>query len=295
MRQIYKSVEGERAVRERYLAILKYWPVANQQLRVPTREGETFVVACGDVSAPPLVLLHGAMANAATWMGDVAAWAEHFRVYAVDVIGEAGLSAASRPPLASDAHAVWLDDVMRELSITQASMVGVSLGGWLALDYATRRPHRVAGLVVLCPAGVGRQKLSIVFKAFPLRMLGDWGKRKTIELILGRAPVNPSPAMRSFMEFFSLIHKNLRSRMVKLPIFSDAALQRLTMPVMAILGGKDVMLVSAETKRRLERNVPHVEVRYHPEAGHFIPRQTTPILEFLLTHVLLRDTILRGT
>ena len=69
--------------------------------------------------------------------------------------------------------------------------------------------------------------------------------------------------------------------MVKLPIFSDQALQRLTMPVLAILGGKDVLLDSAETKERLERNVPHVEIRYHPEAGHFIPGQTAPILEFL--------------
>ena len=65
------------------------------------------------------------------WMGDVAAWAEHFRVYAVDVIGDAGLSAPSRPPLASDAHALWLDDVMQALSLERASLVGVSLAdGW---------------------------------------------------------------------------------------------------------------------------------------------------------------------
>jgi pimeloyl-ACP methyl ester carboxylesterase len=287
MTRIYKSVEGERAIRERYLAILEHWPVPNQQLRLSTREGETFVVACGGVSAPPLLLLHGGMANSAMWMGDVAAWAEHFRVYAIDVIGEAGLSAPSRPPLASDAHALWLDDVMRELSLTRASIVGVSLGGWLALDYATRRPGRVEGLVVLCPGGVGRQKLSIVFKTIALRMLGSWGKHKTSELILGRAPANPSPAMQSFMEFLSLIHNHLRPRMVKLPIFGDSALERLTMPVMAIVGGKDVLLDSAETKQRLERHVPHADVRYHPEAGHFIPRQTAPILEFLLHAVIL--------
>ena len=88
MKSIYKSVEGERAVRERYLTILKHWPVPNRQLRVPTREGETFIVACGEDDAPPLLLLHGSMANSAMWMGDVAAWAKHFRVYAVDIIGD---------------------------------------------------------------------------------------------------------------------------------------------------------------------------------------------------------------
>jgi pimeloyl-ACP methyl ester carboxylesterase len=279
--RIYKSAEGERAVRDRYLDILKHWPVPNRQLRVPTREGETFVVACGDENAPPLLLLHGSMANSAMWMGDVASWAAHFRVYAVDVIGDAGLSAPSRPPLASEAHALWLDDVMQGLSLTSASIVGVSFGGWLALDYATRRPHHVESLAVVCPGGVGRQKIGIVFKTIPLRMLGAWGTRKAAELVLGRAPANPSPAVQYFAQFMSLIHKNFRPRLVKMPIFNDEALQRLTMPVLAIMGGKDVLLDSAETRQRLARNVPHAEIRYFPEVGHFIPGQTSTILDFL--------------
>lgn len=40
MKSVFKSPEGERVVRERYLEILKHWPVPNRQLRVPTREGE---------------------------------------------------------------------------------------------------------------------------------------------------------------------------------------------------------------------------------------------------------------
>jgi alpha-beta hydrolase superfamily lysophospholipase len=198
-------------------------------------------------------------------------------VYAVDMIGDAGLSAPSRPPLSSEAHALWLDDVLQALALASASLVGVSLGGWLALDYATRRPDRVESVAVLCPAGVGRQKISIVFKTHGLRMLGAWGRRKAAELVLGRAPANPSPAQRYFLEFFALIHKNFRRRMVKLPIFSDAALRRLTMPMLVVVGGKDVLIDSTETKRRLERNVPQAEIRYLPEAGHFIPGQTAPI------------------
>jgi pimeloyl-ACP methyl ester carboxylesterase len=51
------------------------------------------------------------------------------------------------------------------------------------------------------------------------------------------------------MNFVSLIHRNFRPRMVKLPIFRDEALKRLTMPMLAIVGSKDVLLDSAETKR----------------------------------------------
>ncbi len=289
MAKIWKSEEGEQSVRERYLAFLKHWPVPHRQLRVPTCEGETFIIASGPEDGPAVLLFHGSMANSASWIADIAAWSRHFRVFAVDVIGDAGLSAPSRPPLVSDAYALWVDDVMQALSLTRASLVGVSLGGWLALDYATRRPDRVESLAVLCPAGVGPQKIGFVFKVAPLRLFGGWGRRKAAEIVLGRAPANPSPAVRFFMDFIALIHRNFRPRKVKFPIFSDEALKRLAMPTMAILGGRDVLLDSAATRKRLERNVPQAEIRYFPEAGHFIPGQTQPILEFL------HRAILRGS
>jgi hypothetical protein len=58
MNRIYKSPEGERLVRERYLAFLKHWPVAHQQIRIPTSQGQTFAIASGAEDAPPL-LFHG--------------------------------------------------------------------------------------------------------------------------------------------------------------------------------------------------------------------------------------------
>jgi pimeloyl-ACP methyl ester carboxylesterase len=66
-----------------------------------------------------------------------------------------------------------------------------------------------------------------------------------------------------------------------MPVFSDEDLKRLTMPMLAILGGRDVLLDSGETKRRLGRAVPHADIRCHPEMGHFIPGQNAAILEFL--------------
>jgi hypothetical protein len=69
MTKIYKSDDGARAVRERYLEMLKRWPVPNEQMRVPTRQGETFIIACGEKAARPLLLFHGSAGNSAMWMG----------------------------------------------------------------------------------------------------------------------------------------------------------------------------------------------------------------------------------
>jgi pimeloyl-ACP methyl ester carboxylesterase len=155
---IYKTEAGEREILRRYEQILANWPVPAEHRRVPTREGDMFVLVCGPVEAPPLLLLHGSGSNAAMWMGDVPTWAKHFRVHVVDMIGEPGLYAPSRPPLDSTAYALWLDDVLDHLGLEHVAITGASLGGWLALDYATRRPDRVERLALLCPGGVGRQK-----------------------------------------------------------------------------------------------------------------------------------------
>lgn len=281
MKTIYKTQQGQRLIEEQYRRILKHWPLANQQFHIPTRQGETFVVACGEESGPATLLLHGALANSASWIGNVASWGERSRIFAIDVIGEPGLSASSRPALASDDYALWLDDVTNALGLSRASLVGVSLGGWLALDYATRRPERVDRVAVLCPGGVGRQKIGILFKIALLNLFGAWGKRKLREAILGALPHDASPAVRKFGELFALMHKHTRPRTQRLPIFSDVALKRLNMPVLAIVGGKDALLDSGETRRRLEGLLPNSEVRYLEDAGHFIPGQGAVIADFL--------------
>jgi pimeloyl-ACP methyl ester carboxylesterase len=282
MTGIYKTPEGQRLVEKQYRKILASWPVVNRQFHVPTRLGETFVIECGEASAPPLLLLHGSLANSASWFGDVTLWAQSFRVFAIDVIGEPGLSASSRPSLHSDAYALWLDDVMSALSLTHASFVGVSLGGWLVLDYATRRPARVDRIAVVCPGGVGRQKLAILFKVLFLSLCGSWGKRKLRETVLGpKAAGTITPAMRNFAEFLALIHKNTRPRTERLPVFSDAALAQLTKPVLVIVGARDALLDSADTRRRIQSLLSNAEVLYLHDGGHFIPGQGPTINQFL--------------
>lgn len=281
MSAIYKSEEGARLVRERYQAFLKYWMQPNEQRLVPTREGDTFVISCGNPDAPPLILLHGAAMTSVMWMGDVIKWAPHFRIHAIDLIGEPGLSAASRPSLSSEAYALWLDDVLAALAIERASIVGISLGGWIALDYAVRRPDRVSSLALLCPAGIGRQKLAIVFQALAMRALGSWGRERLKRKVLGKNPAPKSPAMQAFANFVALIHEHFRPRMTRIPMFSDAALASVDVPVLAIVGGKDVMLDSRQTQKRLVRWVRGADVRWLPDAGHAITGQSDLVLEFL--------------
>jgi pimeloyl-ACP methyl ester carboxylesterase len=278
---IWASEEGRSAVHARYAEILGRWPVPVEQRRVSTREGETFIAVCGPVTAPPLVLMQGSGANAAMWTRDIAFFAQHHRVFALDVIGEPGFSAPSRPPLTSEAHALWLDDVMDALGLTRGSLVGVSLGGWLALDYAIRRPGRVEKAVVISPAGVGRQKAEFFVKAAFLMLLGGWGRRKAMSLAVG--PMNGvlHPTDREVGALALLISKHFHHRRARVPIFGDAALAHMTAPLLAIVGARDALLDSQGTADRLQRLVPGARIRLLPDAGHLVRNQAVEIVDFL--------------
>ncbi|WP_306367468.1 alpha/beta fold hydrolase [Nocardiopsis sp. CC223A] len=277
MSVIYRSAAGEREIRRRYREALEAWPVPAEQVRVPTREGETFVLVCGPEDAPPVVLLHGSGADSSVWAGDAPTWSRHLRMYAVDLVGEPGLSAPARPALDSDAVALWLDDVMAGLGLSRAAFVGMSLGGWTALDHAIRRPGRVERLALVCPGGIGRQTPLRMAPAMAWTPFGRWGRLRSVRAVLGLHEPEHAPLVRDVAAVFG----EFRPRTETLPVFSDAALRGLDMPVLAVMGGKDVMIDSADTARRLRAHVPHADVTVLPGVGHAVIGQGPAVLDFL--------------
>jgi pimeloyl-ACP methyl ester carboxylesterase len=279
---VYRSAEAALAVEAQYVRVLEQWPAPRTELRVPTRLGSTFVLACGPENANPVVLLHGSMANSAAWLPDVALWSARFRLYAIDMIGEPGFSPRVRPALEGEDHALWLDDVFAGLGLngTPVAIVGTSLGGWLALDYASRRPGAVRALALICPAGIGRQK-NLLLKVLPLLLLGAWGKRRIWELVFGPAPKVLPPEMKAIAEMMESIGREAKPRVVRIPQLTDAQLGALRMPILAIAGGRDVLLDSRDTRDRLQRAAPQAEICFIEEGYHFLPDQASRVLEFL--------------
>ncbi|QYJ01121.1 alpha/beta hydrolase [Thalassovita mediterranea] len=282
MADVFKSEAGRQALEAAYRELLTYWPVPAEPRRIETRFGETFVIVCGPEDGPALFLHHGSSANSASWMLEIEAYASDFRCYCVDMIGEPGLSAPVRRPLASEDHALWLDDVMQALGVEAAAFCGVSLGGWLVLDYAHRRPGRVRALAGIVPAGIGRQK-NFLLKAFPLFFMGKTGAQKIRELILGPAPdeENTPAEVQRFGAFMNLVMDQARPRFMKIPRLTDEELARLSMPVLIIAAGRDALIDSADIRRRVDAHAPKIEVDYRPEAYHFIADAAGKVSDFL--------------
>lgn len=276
---IYKSPAGERAIMALYENVLAdYWPAPKETLNIPTRHGHTFVIASGDESAPPLVLLHGAASNSAIWAADVAAYSPQHRVYAVDLLGEPGKSAPNRPAWDSPAYAEWLADVFAALKLEKATLLGVSQGGWTALKFATYKPERVEKLVLLCPGGIVPDRISFFIRAIPLLLLGQWGARRVNRMVFGNQPISAEVD-----EYMTLMLTHFKRRTGVPPVFSDEELRRLTMPVLLLGGAQDAIRDSEKIAARMQQLVPQLTATIIPQAGHVLLNTTDHIIPFLAT------------
>lgn len=87
-----------------------------EEIDVETRLGPTHLIASGPPDAPPLLLLGSFAASATVWRVNVEALSQHFRTYAIDVIGQAGKSRAMHPIRNRRDYAPWLGDVLDALA-----------------------------------------------------------------------------------------------------------------------------------------------------------------------------------
>ena len=95
---------------------------------------------------PTIVFLHGARLTGASWRPQLAALGDEFRVLAPDLPGHG--RAASVPFTIDAAADAVVELIAREAGGGRAILVGLSLGGYVAMTVAARAPERVIGLVV---------------------------------------------------------------------------------------------------------------------------------------------------
>jgi len=280
MENIYKSEAGKELILTLYREILEEWPVANRQYQVETRHGSTFVIESGDASKPPLILLHGSVSNSLTWLADVETYAETHHVFAVDIIGEPGFSAPSRPTYESGAYPEWLAELLEKLGIEKTSLVGLSLGGWMALSFAVTYPEKVEKLCLICPGGLYPERSSFLVKAIFYSLCGEWGKKQIMKLING-GKLPTDAGLERAMSFTTLTGQHFKPRYAKLLIFSDADIGRLRMPVQMFFGEFDYLLRAQESVERLAGLVENLETNLLPDTGHVIVNQAPAIQRFL--------------
>ncbi|MFD4457421.1 alpha/beta fold hydrolase [Nocardia sp. NPDC058480] len=155
-------------------------------------------------TGPPLLLIHGITDSSGTWAPVFDALAEHYTVIAPDLLGH-GESAKPRADYAVAAYANGMRDLLSILGIERITVVGHSLGGGVAMQFAYQFPEKVERIALVCPPP--RPDHHHARPRLPRRPPPDAGHRRHPRY---RHPVGPRRSRPP--GFPRQSHRNLRGR-----------------------------------------------------------------------------------
>lgn len=239
---------------------------------------------------PPLVFIHGLSSYTSFWSKQLEAFTDTHRVLALDLPGYGASDrpdAPCNPPWYADFVLDWLD----ELDVDQASFVGHSMGGQIAITLALEHPERVEKLALAAPAGIE------TFDAgYGRWMKGWWHEGRAMHS--GEREVRTAFTMAVFNKTDDGVERLIeeRVRMGKHKSFEGTSvavsrsiagmidypvadrLGELKMPVLLVFGTDDRMIPNpifngGRTKtiaKQGERAIPQCELVLIPKAGHTV-------------------------
>lgn len=277
---IYKSADTRARMAEIYAEKLAAWPVPYEVRTVDSAYGPVGVIVAGPEDAPPMVLLHASGVASWSWEPNIAALSAVYRVYAIDLIGDAGLSNLSDPGVifrTREQQAAHYAGLMDALGIDRAVVVGASEGGFIASNLALWHPDRVQRLILLGPMGysgaIGAIARITLTQAFPIPALQEatfrWAFSGSDKLVA------------EYGDWFRLLMSGVYPlKVAPFPIPAEER-ERIAVPVLFVFGARDRLVGDPARAAAGVADIPDVTVRV-VEAGHLMAAEAPETVNALI-------------
>ena len=288
-------------------------PFPSFESKTLTIDGVNLHYFCGG-SGPPLVLVHGLGSSAAVeFYYNLEPLAAHHRVFAIDL---PGFGRSDKPVLeyTIDLFVRAVSDLMACEGIGRAAVMGVSMGGRVALGLALDSPEKVERLVLVDALGVGAPRRVLAYSILLTRGLGEltlrgtaralrqmnpavirrfWGwylKRPnrvasiwSDERIANHGTLLATPEYRA--AYLSALRSIAGMRQLRNGVVVEDRLAELRMPTLLIWGGHDHIFPASHAQAAKDR-IPNGRLEIFHDSGH-TPQMEEPdrfnrlVLDFL--------------
>ncbi len=239
-------------------------------------------------SGPTILLVHGITNSSQSWLPAMRLLARDHDVIAPDLPGH-GASDRQRGDHSLGAHACMLRDLLRVLEIDHATVVGHSLGGGVALQFAYQFPELVERLALVCSGGLGREVSPLVrgaalpgaeqilplLTAKPLlnvgATVGSWLGRIGLQPGADLAEVSRGIASLGDTERRAAFVRTVRSVMSPLGqriTANDRLYLAEGTPTLIVWGERD-HIIPVRHGRAAHEALPHSRLEVFEESGHF--------------------------
>jgi pimeloyl-ACP methyl ester carboxylesterase len=257
--------------------------IYSRKIQVDGRDIHYFTAGQGD----PLVVLHGGGGDARTWLNNIAALSENYTVYAPDLPGYGGSQ-----PLDGNYYipelAKFVGSFSENLELESFHLIGHSLGGGVALNYALESPHKIRKLVLVSSLCLGREiALWVRLLSIPAvcRSLGS----AVLAVLRGiKWLVKALLAPAEFVAPLSSASVNLGSSITTFKeqtLVLASRLSEIVMPTLVVWGAKD-SIVPVRQAYAAAQLIPDCRLKVFKGRGHNVHRDEISEFSRLLTGFL---------
>ncbi|BEK98885.1 hypothetical protein NSK11_contig00100-0029 [Nocardia seriolae] len=224
----------------------------------------------GEGEGTPLVVLPGRQAATPMWAANLPGLLAVRPIITLDLLGEPGWSVQSEPLTDNADQAAWLSEALAELDSRPVHVMGVSIGGWSAVNLAVHHPERVASLVILDSpfvfGGVTWKMITVSLGSVLPGMPDKWRNKLLSWISGGVSAPEELPEGR-------LIASGMKDFAAYLPMTKRPAEERLSalaMPFLGIYAGRSIVQNARKTVERARKLLPGGQFEVWPEASHAI-------------------------
>jgi len=154
MSSLSNNSETKNEIEKFYRQKLDELLVCYELKRIETTYGDTCIVITGEKENPPLVLLYG-LNSSVSCVGEMTLnLAGKFRIYTVNVSARPNLSDGLVLNINDDSYGKWMYEILSRFGVRDAFLVGISLGGFVALKFMAFDEKRIAKAFLITPAGI---------------------------------------------------------------------------------------------------------------------------------------------
>ena len=255
--------------------------IHSEKIKVNGLDTHYFTAGQGD----PLVVIHGGGGDARTWLNNIAALADNYTVYAPDLPGFGGSQ-----PLDGDCYIPeftnFVEGFSNSVGLDKFHLMGHSIGGGVALNYALESPSKVRKLVLISSLCLGREiALWVRLLSMPARSIGS---AILAVLRVVKWLVKTLLAPLEFVVPLSLTSVNLGSSITTLKeqtLVLANRLSELIMPTLVIWGAKDE-IVPVRHAYAAAHLIPDCQLKVFENRGHNVHRDELQQFSRLLTGFL---------
>lgn len=272
--RVYKSPEGQQMIQN--LVRMGYESMTiDLKKRIVDSDcfGSTFICECGKPDGETVVLLHGTSSNSLSWMDYILKLKDDYHIVAIDLPGQPGLSSEQKMTFFELKD--WFFETVSKIGLNSFHLVGMSLGGSLAISFATEHGNLLKSLSLIACGAVASPKIGGLIRIIFHMMRGEAGAKKIEKLLNPNTDVQKaqSSGHQLLADYQRAVNQEFIPFTDPIPLLSNDELGLLNIPVLYLAGAKDLLLNTAKTAARLHAFVDAVKIHVLEEYGHVIADQ----------------------